>query len=105
VRKSIAKWRPQPRNPDAGFDSLHITGEGPPPTPSGPKRLRADTGSELVMWTLFENYAHMDLAVIGELNFDLCLAALQLEPPGYSTSSPGELSYGRLLLTRLAICD
>jgi hypothetical protein len=46
----------------------------------------------------------MDLAVIGELNLDSCLAALQLDPPAYSTASPGELSYGRLLFTRLAIC-
>jgi hypothetical protein len=38
----------------------------------------------------------MDLAVIGELNVDSCLAALQLDPPVYSTTSPGELSYGRL---------
>lgn len=47
------------------------------------------------MWTLVENYTHMDLAVIGELNLDTCLATLQLDPPGYSTASPGELSYGR----------
>jgi hypothetical protein len=55
------------------------------------------------MWTLVENYTHMDLAVIGELNLDSCLAALQLDPPVYSATSPGELSYGRLLLTRLAL--
>ncbi len=41
-----------------------------------------DTGSDLLMWTLVENYTHMDLAVIGELNLDSCLAALQLEAPG-----------------------
>jgi hypothetical protein len=46
----------------------------------------------------------MDLAVIGELNLDSRLAALQLDPPVYSATSPGELSYGRLLLTRLALC-
>jgi hypothetical protein len=40
----------------------------------------------------------MDLAVIGELDLDPCLPALQLDPPGYSPASPGELSYGRLLL-------
>ncbi len=56
-----------------------------------------DTGSDLLMWTLVENYTHMDLAVIGELNLDSCLAALQLDPPVYSTTSPGELSYGKLL--------
>jgi hypothetical protein len=50
------------------------------------------------MWTLVENYTHMDLAVIGELNPDLGLAALQLNPPAYSTANPGELSYGRTLL-------
>jgi hypothetical protein len=58
--------------------------------------LRADMGSDLLMWTLVENYTHMDLAVIGELNLDSCLAALQLDPPVYSTTSPGELSCGRL---------
>lgn len=46
----------------------------------------------------------MDLAVIGELNLDSCLAALQLNPPAYSIASPGELSYGRALHARLAIC-
>ncbi len=55
------------------------------------------------MWTLVENYTHMDLAVIGEVNLDSCLAALQLAPV-YSTISPGELSYGRLLFARLALC-
>ena len=57
------------------------------------------------MWTLVENYTHMDLAVIGELNLDACLATLQLDPPGYSTAIPGEHSYGRLLLTRLLLRD
>ena len=52
------------------------------------------------MWTLVEYYTHMDLAMIGELNLDACLATLQLDPPGYSTASPGELSYGKLFLTR-----
>jgi len=55
------------------------------------------------MRTLVENYTHMDLAVIGELNIDPCLAALQLNPPPYSTVSPGDLSYGRTLLAQLAI--
>lgn len=55
------------------------------------------------MWTLVENYTHMDLAVIGELNIDSCLAALQLNPPPYSAVSPGDLSYGRTLLAQLAI--
>ena len=50
------------------------------------------------MWTLVENYTHMDIAVIGELDLDPCLPALQLDPPGYSPASPGELSYGRPLL-------
>lgn len=68
------------------------------------KLLRADTGSDLLMWTLVENYTHMDLAVIGELNLDSCLTALQLDPPVYSTTSPAELSYGRPILTRLALC-
>jgi hypothetical protein len=57
------------------------------------------------MWTLVENYTHMDLAVIGELNLDSCLAALQLDPPVYSTTSPGELSYGILPLTCLHCVD
>lgn len=56
------------------------------------------------MWTLVENYTHMDLAVIGELSLDPCLAALQLDPPLYSTTSPGELSYGKEKLMRLALC-
>jgi hypothetical protein len=56
------------------------------------------------MWTLLENYTHMDLAVIGELNLDSCLAALQLDPPVYSTTSPGQLSYGIQILMRLALC-
>jgi hypothetical protein len=46
----------------------------------------------------------MDLAVIGELNLDSCLAALQLNPPSYSTASPGELSYGRSVFAQLAMC-
>jgi hypothetical protein len=56
------------------------------------------------MWTLIENYTNMDLAAISELNFDACLAALQLEPLVCSTSNPSELSYGRLLLTNLDMC-
>jgi hypothetical protein len=71
---------------------------------SGPKCLRADSGSDLLMWTFVENYTHMDLAVIGELNLDSCLAALQLDPPVYSTTSPGQLSYGIEKLMRLALC-
>lgn len=55
------------------------------------------------MWTLVENYTHMDLAVIAELNIDVCLAALQLNPPTYSALSPGELSYGGALLAQFAI--
>lgn len=74
VRKSIARWRPRPERPDAEF----VT----PPT----------SGEDLLMWMLVENYTHMDLAVIGELNLDSGLAALQLDPPVYSTTSPGELS-------------
>jgi hypothetical protein len=45
----------------------------------------------------------MDLALIGELNIDSHLAALQLNPPPYSTVSPGDLSYGRTFLAQLAI--
>jgi hypothetical protein len=55
------------------------------------------------MWTLVENYTHMDLAVIGELNLDSCLAALQLNPPIYSTANPGELSYGGFFFERLDV--
>jgi hypothetical protein len=62
------------------------------------------TGSDLLMWTLIENYTNMDLAAICELSIDACLAALQLEAPVYSTSNPSELSYGRPLLAHLAIC-
>ena len=46
----------------------------------------------------------MDLAAISELNFDSCLAALQLGPPVYSTANPSELSYGRPLLAHFVIC-
>jgi hypothetical protein len=69
----------------------------------GSKWLRTDAGIELLMWTLVENYTHMDLAVIAELNIDVCLAALQLNPPTYSALSPGELSYGGALLAQFAI--
>jgi hypothetical protein len=44
------------------------------------------------MWTLVENYTYMDLAVIGELDLGPCLPALQLDPPGYSPASPGDLT-------------
>ncbi|KAI0252842.1 hypothetical protein BJV78DRAFT_271770 [Lactifluus subvellereus] len=83
VRKSIASWRPPPATPDAKFVS--------PPT----------SGEDLLMWTLIENFTNMDLVAISELNFDACLAALQLEPPVYSTASPSELSYD--LLQRLTL--
>jgi hypothetical protein len=56
------------------------------------------------MWTLVENYTHMDLAAIGELNLDSCLTALQLDAPVYSTTNPGQLSYGIQILMRLALC-
>jgi hypothetical protein len=56
------------------------------------------------MWTLLENYTHMDLAAISELNMDSCLAALELDPPAYSVTSPTELSYGRPLRAQLAVC-
>ena len=56
------------------------------------------------MWTLLENYTHMDLAAISQLDMDLCLPALELDPPVYSTTSPAELSYGRPLCAQLAIC-
>ena len=59
---------------------------------------------DLLMWTLVENYTHMDLAAISELNMDLCLPALELDPPVYSTTSPAELSYGRPLRAQPAIC-
>ncbi|KAF8480009.1 hypothetical protein DFH94DRAFT_456712 [Russula ochroleuca] len=81
VRQNIAKWHPR---------SL-ASGEA-----------NSASGEELLMWTLLENYTHMDLAVIGELDLDPCLPALQLDPPGYSPASPGELSYDflqRLTLT------
>ncbi|KAI0299404.1 hypothetical protein B0F90DRAFT_1728429 [Multifurca ochricompacta] len=83
VRESIARWRPYLESPDVGLVS--------PPT----------SGEELLMWTLVENYTHMDLAVIAELNLDSCLTALQLEPPAYSATNPGELSYD--FLQRLAL--
>lgn len=57
---------------------------------------------DLIVWTLVENYTHMDLAAISELNIDECLTALELKPPAFSTTSPAELSYGRSLHTRLA---
>ncbi|KAI9513480.1 hypothetical protein F5148DRAFT_1302495 [Russula earlei] len=85
VRRSIARWRPQPESPNAEF----VT----PPT----------SGEDLLLWTLVENYTHMDLAVIGELNLDSCLAALQLSPPAYSTANPGELSYDFLQRVTLTI--
>ncbi|KAH9988118.1 hypothetical protein BJV74DRAFT_840135 [Russula compacta] len=85
VRRSIARWRPQPESPNAEFVS--------PPT----------GGEELLIWTLVENYTHMDLAVIGELNLDSCLAALQLNPPAYSIASPGELSFDFLQRVTLTI--
>lgn len=75
VRRSIASWRPIPETPGAEFIL--------PPT----------SGGDLLMWTLLENYTHMDLARIGELNMDLSLSALELDPPVYSTTSPAELSY------------
>lgn len=59
---------------------------------------------DLLMWTLAENYTHMDLAAIGELNIDSCLAALELDPPAYSAATPAELSYGRPLSAQLAVC-
>ncbi|KAI9464009.1 hypothetical protein BJY52DRAFT_1401276 [Lactarius psammicola] len=77
VRWSIASWRPTLETPGAEFVL--------PPT----------SGEDLLMWTLVENYTHMDLAVIGELNMDSCFTALELDPPAYSTTSPAELSYGR----------
>ncbi|KAI0267397.1 hypothetical protein BC834DRAFT_968906 [Gloeopeniophorella convolvens] len=77
VRKSIASWRPTPETPEA---------EAAPPT----------SGEDLLMWTLIENYTHMDLAAIAELNIDQCLAALQLEPqltrPPVQESSPMRLT-------------
>ncbi|KAI0273871.1 hypothetical protein BGY98DRAFT_1090738 [Russula aff. rugulosa BPL654] len=84
VRKCVARWRPRPERPGAEF----VT----PPT----------SGEDLLMWTLVENYTHMDLAAIGELNLDSCLTALQLDAPVYSTTNPGQLSYDflqRLTLT------
>lgn len=55
------------------------------------------------MWRLVETYTNMNLAAIGELSIDSCFAAVQLDPPPYSTVSPGDLSYGRTLLVQLAI--
>jgi hypothetical protein len=104
VRRSIASWRPTPETPGAEFIL--------PPTSGGGLLASLFVSIEhiltfyqdLLMWTLLENYTHMDLARIGELNMDLSLSALELDPPVYSTTSPAELSYGRPLCAQPAIC-
>ncbi|CCM03777.1 uncharacterized protein FIBRA_05924 [Fibroporia radiculosa] len=76
VRYAIAQWRPTSESQENDDIS--------PPT-GGP--------AELVIWSLLEMFANMDVALMSELNVDELLAAMNAEHWSTPAERPGDIAY------------
>ncbi|KAL6307660.1 hypothetical protein BKA93DRAFT_726897 [Sparassis latifolia] len=93
VRHYISKWRPPLSS--AAESEADVVGEqetGPP----------TDDGPDMMLWSLLEIFAHMDLVQTSELNIDAAIAAFAAEHWSTPVERPGDVSfqfYSRLAWT------